>query len=231
MHKLSLLALAALLPGTGFAQQATPILHRARSLRRIAPRSRLSPAAISGRRRWPAARPTCWCRIPPTRRGPCIRRTARAWRSSPTGPATATLRAESGTGALQRITFDDAAEQLDGWSRDGKFLYFSSSAQDVAGMNDIFRISAEGGMPVAVIGRPRMSTSSSRRLRRTGNRSPSRRAATRRASGGGTATATSTSPRSGSRPLPPRRNTRNLPAAISNACGLCGAATARASTT
>ena len=54
------------------------------------------------------------------------------------------------TGALQRITFDDAAEQLDGWSRDGKYLYFSSTAQDVAGMNDIFRISAEGGMPVAV---------------------------------------------------------------------------------
>jgi tricorn protease len=54
------------------------------------------------------------------------------------------------TGALQRITFDDAAEQLDGWSRDGKYLYFSSSAQEVAGMNDIFRISAEGGMPVAV---------------------------------------------------------------------------------
>ena len=54
------------------------------------------------------------------------------------------------TGALQRITFDDAAEQLDGWSRDGKFLYFSSSSQEVASMNDIFRISAEGGMPVAV---------------------------------------------------------------------------------
>ncbi|MCX6631812.1 MAG: S41 family peptidase [Candidatus Solibacter sp.] len=54
------------------------------------------------------------------------------------------------TGALQRITFDDAAEQLDAWSRDGKYLYFSSSAQEVAGMNDIFRINAEGGMPVAV---------------------------------------------------------------------------------
>ena len=55
-----------------------------------------------------------------------------------------------GTGALRRITFDDAAEQLDAWSRDGKFLYFSSSAQDVGSMNDIFRISAEGGIPVAV---------------------------------------------------------------------------------
>src|SRR4051794_37958866 len=54
------------------------------------------------------------------------------------------------SGALRRITFDDAAEQLDGWSRDGKYLYFSSSAQEVSGMSDIFRISAEGGMPVAV---------------------------------------------------------------------------------
>ena len=105
-----------------------------------------------------------------------------------------------GTGALQRITFDDAAEQLDGWSRDGKYLYFSSSAQEVAGMNDIFRISAEGGMPVAVTRRPRTSTSSSPRLRPTANRSPSRHAATRRASGGGTATATWTNPRSGWRP-------------------------------
>jgi Tol biopolymer transport system component/C-terminal processing protease CtpA/Prc len=54
------------------------------------------------------------------------------------------------TGALKRITFDDAAEQLDAWSRDGKYLYFSSTAQDVGGMNDVYRISAEGGMPVAV---------------------------------------------------------------------------------
>jgi Tol biopolymer transport system component/C-terminal processing protease CtpA/Prc len=55
-----------------------------------------------------------------------------------------------GTGALRRITFDDAAEQLDAWSRDGRYLYFSSPAQDVGSMNDIFRISAEGGIPVAV---------------------------------------------------------------------------------
>ncbi len=54
------------------------------------------------------------------------------------------------TGALKRITFDDAPEQLDAWSRDGKYLYFSSTAQDVGGMNDVYRISAEGGMPVAV---------------------------------------------------------------------------------
>ena len=54
------------------------------------------------------------------------------------------------SGALKRITFDDSAEQLDAWSRDGKYLYFSSTAQDVANMNDIYRVSAEGGTPVAV---------------------------------------------------------------------------------
>jgi tricorn protease len=54
------------------------------------------------------------------------------------------------TGALKRITFDDVAETLDGWSRDGKFLYFSSAAQDVSGMSDIYKVSAEGGTPMPV---------------------------------------------------------------------------------
>ena len=54
------------------------------------------------------------------------------------------------TGALKRITFDDGREQLDAWSRDGKWLYYSSTAQDVAGSNDIFRVSAEGGTPMPV---------------------------------------------------------------------------------
>ena len=31
------------------------------------------------------------------------------------------------TGELKRITFDDSLDQLDNWSRDGKFLYFSST--------------------------------------------------------------------------------------------------------
>ena len=54
------------------------------------------------------------------------------------------------SGALKRITFDDVAEVLDGWSRDGKYLYFSSTAQDVAGMSDIYKVSAEGGTPMPV---------------------------------------------------------------------------------
>jgi Tol biopolymer transport system component/C-terminal processing protease CtpA/Prc len=54
------------------------------------------------------------------------------------------------TGAIKRITFDDVPEVLDAWSRDGKWLYFSSNAQDIGGMQDIYRVSAEGGMPMPV---------------------------------------------------------------------------------
>ena len=54
------------------------------------------------------------------------------------------------TGAVQRITFDDAADQLDAWSRDGAWLYFSSGRNDVNGMNDVFRVHADGGTPMAV---------------------------------------------------------------------------------
>ena len=54
------------------------------------------------------------------------------------------------TGQLKRITFDDAPDQLDAWSRDGTWLYFSSGSKDVNGMNDIFRVSVDGGTPMAV---------------------------------------------------------------------------------
>src|SRR5262249_22766242 len=55
-----------------------------------------------------------------------------------------------GTGDLKRITFDDSNDQLEAWSRDGKWLYFSSVSRDVAGMNDVFRVSSEGGTPMQV---------------------------------------------------------------------------------
>ena len=54
------------------------------------------------------------------------------------------------TGAVRRVTWDDGLEQLDGWSRDGRWLYFSSTSRDIAGMNDIFRVPAEGGTPMPV---------------------------------------------------------------------------------
>ena len=54
------------------------------------------------------------------------------------------------TGEVRRITHDDVAEQLDGWSRDGRWLYFSSPSRDVASMNDVWRVGADGGTPMAV---------------------------------------------------------------------------------
>lgn len=54
------------------------------------------------------------------------------------------------TGALQQITFDDGPERLENWSRDGKWLYFSSTSRDIASMSDLFRVRAEGGTPMQV---------------------------------------------------------------------------------
>jgi len=55
-----------------------------------------------------------------------------------------------GTGEVRRITYDDQPEQLDGWSRDGRWLYLSTTSRDISGMNDVLRVSAEGGTPIAV---------------------------------------------------------------------------------
>lgn len=56
------------------------------------------------------------------------------------------------TSELTRLTFDDGNEQLDGWSRDGKWIYFSSTSHDIAGMSDVFRVSVDGGTPMEVAG-------------------------------------------------------------------------------
>ena len=54
------------------------------------------------------------------------------------------------TGELKRLTFDDALDQLDGWSRDGRWIYFSSTSRDIGGLNDLYRVSANGGTPMPV---------------------------------------------------------------------------------
>jgi Tol biopolymer transport system component/C-terminal processing protease CtpA/Prc len=54
------------------------------------------------------------------------------------------------TGALRRLTFDDGPDVLDGWSKDGRWIYFSSTSRDIAGMNDISRVSVDGGTPMPV---------------------------------------------------------------------------------
>src|ERR1051326_2242916 len=37
------------------------------------------------------------------------------------------------SGDLKPITFDDGPDQLDGWSRDGHWLYFTSPSRDIGG--------------------------------------------------------------------------------------------------
>lgn len=54
------------------------------------------------------------------------------------------------TGQVRRLTFSAAPEKLDGWSRDGRWIYFSSSAGDIARQNDIWRVAAGGGTPLEV---------------------------------------------------------------------------------
>src|ERR1700730_1895701 len=51
---------------------------------------------------------------------------------------------------LKRLTFDDGPDQLDSWSRDGRWIYFSNGTNDVGRKNDIYRVSAEGGTPMPV---------------------------------------------------------------------------------
>jgi Tol biopolymer transport system component len=39
-----------------------------------------------------------------------------------------------GTGTVRRLTWDDGTENLDGWSRDSRWVYFNSTSRDIAGM-------------------------------------------------------------------------------------------------
>ena len=54
------------------------------------------------------------------------------------------------SGELKRLTFDDGLDQLDAWSRDGKWIYFSNASHDVGGKNDLYRVSSDGGTPMPV---------------------------------------------------------------------------------
>jgi len=54
------------------------------------------------------------------------------------------------TGDLKRLTYDDGMDQLDAWSRDGRWIYFSNGTRDVGRKNDIYRVSVDGGTPMPV---------------------------------------------------------------------------------
>ena len=54
------------------------------------------------------------------------------------------------SGRVERITWDDGYDNLSAWSRDGEWLYFSSTRDNVGAMNGVFRVRASGGTPMAV---------------------------------------------------------------------------------
>ena len=133
----------------GIARRPSPSASPAS--RRMAARSRSVPAATSGLCRPPVAKRACSWRMRRPIGVRCSLRTGAPWRSSPRGPAAATsTRSRSRPAASRRLTWDDGLEQLDGWSADSRWIYFSSTGRDIAGMNDVFRVAAPGGTPFAV---------------------------------------------------------------------------------
>ena len=55
------------------------------------------------------------------------------------------------TGDLLRITHGDTVDQLDAWSHDGSWLYYSSNQHEVGGLTNVFRVRSTGGTPMPVI--------------------------------------------------------------------------------
>lgn len=54
------------------------------------------------------------------------------------------------TSDLRRLTYDDSNEQPTGWSHDGRWVYFQTTGHNISGMNDIYRVSVDGGTPMPV---------------------------------------------------------------------------------
>src|SRR4051795_9226493 len=54
------------------------------------------------------------------------------------------------TGDLTRLTFDDAAELVSGWSADGQSVLFQSNSHDISAMLDVYRVGVDGGTPMPV---------------------------------------------------------------------------------
>lgn len=61
------------------------------------------------------------------------------------------------TGDVARITYDDGYDELDGWSPDGAWMYFSNSSGNIYGAHDIYRVRASGGTPMRVVTQPYMN--------------------------------------------------------------------------
>ena len=179
--------------------------------RRPRDRVRLRRRHLDGAGRAAATR-ACWCRTRPRDR-------ARSTR--PTGAALAFVSTRTGGGDIYLLTLwrrgdGDAphvrrwTEQLDGWSRDGAWIYFSSTTP--RHRRHERRVPRAASTAARRCRSPTSATPTSFSARRhpTAGRSRSARAAFRRASGGAMAAATSTNRRSGSRSPAPRRPTARI---------------------
>lgn len=54
------------------------------------------------------------------------------------------------TNEILRLTYDDGVDELSAWSKDGTYIYFSSTSRDISSMRDVFRVKLSGGTPMAV---------------------------------------------------------------------------------
>ncbi|MGH8190863.1 MAG: S41 family peptidase [Rhodanobacteraceae bacterium] len=54
------------------------------------------------------------------------------------------------SGTLTRVTYADGRDELSGWSHNGKWIYFSSSRDNVGGFNGVYRVRVSGGTPMPV---------------------------------------------------------------------------------
>lgn len=55
------------------------------------------------------------------------------------------------SGQVTRLTYGDAAEELDAWSPDGQWIFFADGRHDPGGHPDIWRIRAGGGTPMPLL--------------------------------------------------------------------------------
>ncbi|HEX5960861.1 MAG TPA: S41 family peptidase [Rhodanobacteraceae bacterium] len=54
------------------------------------------------------------------------------------------------SGKLARVTYADGRDEPSGWSRDGQWLYFDSTRDNVRGFGGVYRVRVTGGTPMPV---------------------------------------------------------------------------------